>query len=179
MRASAWCDKLDTLLVPVSGLKTTACKFHKVVSLSRDKKFRVNSQCEDTENINSIKWFVLPPIQEFYFRMRNPSYKTLPPFRQDCPNPQAMASMEMIYPKTDSKIFLPVELDGSPGKAIFEATHQQPSATIYWHLDGTYLGSTQSIHQYALALKAGKHTVTLMDDSGEVLERQFSILSHH
>ncbi len=179
MRASEWCEKTDTLLVPASGLKTIGCKYHKVVHLSRDKNFRVNSQCEDIGNINPTRWFVLPPIQEFYFRLKNPSYKTLPPLRKDCLNPQTVASMEFVYPKPDSQIYIPVELDGSAGKAVFEVTHRQSTSTIFWHLEGSYIGATRNTHQLALSLTEGKHIITLVDESGTVLETAFIILSHH
>ena len=177
MRASDRCEKIDTLLLPASGLKTTGCSFHKLVHLTRNEKFRVNTQCEETSNMSPVKWFVLPPVQEFYFRLRNPSYKTLPPFRKDCANPQSLASMEMVYPKSDSKIYIPVELDGSPGKVVFEVAHRQPASVVYWHLDGNYMGMTQQAHQLALSLNTGRHTLTLMDESGEVLVRPFTVLS--
>jgi len=177
MRASENCDKVDTLQLPTAGLKTLGCKYHKVVHLSGDKKFRLNSNCEELSKMTPTKWFVLPPVQEFYFRLRNPSYKTLPPYRMDCANPQSLSSMEMVYPKPDSKIFIPVELDGSPGKVVFEATHRQSAATVYWHMDEQFIGTTKHTHQLALSLTEGKHRVTLVDDSGEVFERQFTILS--
>jgi penicillin-binding protein 1C len=179
MRATDRCDKIDTLQLPSTGLHAAGCTFHKLVSLSPDKKFRVNTLCEDPFNIQPAKWFVLPPVQEYYFRLRNSSYKTLPPFRKDCTNPQGITTMDMVYPKPDSKIFIPVDLDGSPGKVVFEVAHRQPTSTVYWHIDGTYKGATQKTHQLALSLDQGKHTLTLIDESGEVLERAFTILSRH
>jgi penicillin-binding protein 1C len=179
MRALEWCDKIDTLQIPASGLKTLGCQYHKLVPLTRNKKFRVNSQCESVDQISPTKWFVLPPLQEYYYRLRNSSYKELPPFRNDCPNPQAVASMEMIYPKSDSKIYVPIELDGSPGKTVFEVAHRQPASSVHWHLDGAYIGTTSHTHQLVISPGTGSHKITLVDDSGEVLERNFSILSRH
>jgi penicillin-binding protein 1C len=120
---------------------------------------------------------VLPPVQEYYFKQQNPSYKTLPPFRGDCLNPQSVSGMDIIYPKTGSQIYLPVELDGSPGKLVFQVAHRQRNASVYWHLDGQYIGHTRQAHQLTMAVEAGKHRLALMDDSGEVLEREFTVLS--
>ncbi len=179
MRASDYCDKIDTLLMPIAGLKTLACRYHKRIHLNSDHRFRVNTQCEELGHIFAFNWFVLPPVQEFYFRLRNPSYKALPPFRSDCSSPQSMANMDMVYPKAGSKIFIPIELDGTIGKVVFEATHRQLASTVYWHLDGSYLGTTIHQHQLAVAVREGEHTLTLVDDIGEVLEQKFAILSMH
>ena len=37
-------------------------------------------------------------------------------------------------------VLIPQELDGSRGRTVFEAVHRRREATIYWHLDGQYLG---------------------------------------
>jgi penicillin-binding protein 1C len=177
MRASSYCEKVDTLLIPVSGLKTLGCSYHRIVPLTQDRKFRVNSNCEMPQNIAPSRWFVLPPVQEYYFRLKNSTYKTLPPFRKDCVNPQGLSSLEIIYPKADSRIYVPIELDGAPGKVVFEATHRQTSGTIFWHLNGQYLGSTRLSHQMALTLGAGQHTLSLVDESGELLERNFTVIA--
>jgi penicillin-binding protein 1C len=50
--------------------------------------------------------------------------------------------MEFIYPKS-TQIYVPVELDGNMGKAIFEVAHRSANAVIYWNLDDEYIGSTK------------------------------------
>lgn len=177
MRASEWCAKIDTLACPSAGLNTLACSYHKLVHLTANKQFRVNSLCENIDNMEATGWFVLPPVQEYYYKQQNPSYKTLPPFRADCLNPQSVSGMDIIYPKAGSQIYLPIELDGSPGKLVFQVAHRQKNSTVYWHLDGQYLGQTRQTHQLTLAIDAGSHRLALMDDSGEILERKFTVLS--
>jgi penicillin-binding protein 1C len=179
MRALNNCEKVDTLFVPAPGVKTLGCQYHKVIHLSRDGKHRVNSNCEEPNNMRAVSWFILPSVQEFYFRARNPSYKGLPPLRKDCMNTQTLASMELVYPKSGAKIYIPIELDGTPGKVVFEAAHRNSSAMVYWHLDGDYLGATEQTHQFAFSLKEGEHTLSLVDGTGEILERQFTVLSKH
>jgi penicillin-binding protein 1C len=122
-----------------------------------------------------VNWFVLPPAMEWYYKSKNPSYKELPPFKSGCePNNN---SMELIYPKHYSKIYVPVELDGSMGKTIFEAAHRSSSSKIHWHLDGKYIASTENIHQMGLAPDEGEHTLTLVDDEGESSTIEFEIIS--
>jgi hypothetical protein len=51
-------------------------------------------------------------------------YKALPPFRKDCAKPLTVASMDLIYPKPNAKLFIPRELDGELGNAVFEVAHR-------------------------------------------------------
>lgn len=176
-RFSVNCEKADTVSVPLAGLNSASCQYHQVVHLSGDEKFRVHDECEPVDKIKNRRWFVLPPVAEYYFKSRNLGYRPLPPYRRDCADPSAVVSMGLIYPKPNSEIYVPVQLDGVKGQTIFEATHRNTSAVVYWHLDGVYLGSTKSIHRMAMRPNTGKHNLTLMDDSGELLQRQFEVIS--
>ncbi len=174
-RATEFCKEKKETLVTRAGLQTVPCRYHRKVHLSLDGKHRVHSDCEPISAINTVSWFVLPPVQEYYYRTKNLSYKSLPPFRRDCANPASLAAMDLIYPKLNAQIFIPRELDGQPGSALFEVAHRNHQTTIYWHLDGDYLGSTRGTHRFPVAPKSGKHLLTLVDDQGEVFERSFFI----
>ena len=87
------------------------------------------------------------------------------------------ASMSFIYPSKSGQIYVPVELDGQRGRTVFEVAHRDPEATIFWHLDEEYLDLTHGMHQMAIAPKPGKHTLTLVDENGEVLTMNFKVLS--
>jgi penicillin-binding protein 1C len=176
-RVSNLCEAADTIWVTKAGLQTTACPYHKKIHLSKNKKFRVHTACESLANIVPTSWFVLPPLQEYYFKAKTVGYLTIPPYRNDCASPSALASMDLIYPKADSKIFVPRELEGNIGSTVFEAAHQNPRAIIYWHLDGNFLGATSTTHRMALNPTMGNHVLTLVDGGGEVVKRQFQILS--
>ena len=139
-------------------------------------KYRVNSNCEDINKMQHISWFVLPPAMELYFKSKNANYKELPPFRSDCET-NGLSAMEIIYPKQFSKIYVPIELNGTLGKTIFHVAHRMANSIIYWHLDDLYIGSTQGIHQMALSPDEGIHTLTLVDETGESLVQKFEIVS--
>ena len=49
-------------------------------------------------------------------------------------------------------------------------------ATVFWHLDNEYVGETQLIHQVTLTPSPGKHTVTVVDESGNMLSVGFTIM---
>ncbi len=177
-RVSSLCPVGDTLWVAHAGLQTPACAYHKTVHLSKDHKYRVHSACYPIGEMTTESWFVLPPIMDYYFRAKNLTHKPLPPFRKDCANPVSVPSMEIVYPRQDAKIFIPRDLDGERGSAVFEAAHRTSSATVFWHLDGTYVGSTHRQHHLALAPGQGRHLLTLVDEFGESLDRTFTVISN-
>jgi penicillin-binding protein 1C len=127
--------------------------------------------------IQTSGWFVLPPVQEYYFKTHNISYKPLPPFRNDCENPASLALMDVIYPKLNSSVYVPRELNGELGQTIFEAVHRNPKITVYWHVDGSYVGSTNKLHRMALSPTMGKHVLILVDENGETITRSFKVIS--
>lgn len=177
-RISAHCESGVLTWVTRSGLETQSCEFHKQIHLSKDDKYRVNLNCEKTSSMQAVNWFVLPPVQEYYFRAKNLSYKPLPPIRADCLGATSLIAMELVYPKPNASIFIPRELDGSSGRVLFQVAHRSATSTIYWHLDGEYIGSTKMAHQLSISAPAGVHSLTLVDDKGEMLEQKFKVISN-
>lgn len=176
-RLSPYCDKVDTVWVAKSGLESDACQYHQLVHLSRDNKYRVHSGCAQPQEMQHVSWFVLPAVQEYYYTRKNLFYKPLPAFRSNCALTESVASMDLIYPKENARIFIPRELDGSTGRTIFRLAHRNKTAKVYWHLDGEYQATTEGSHELMLSPEKGKHTVTLVDMNGERLEREFEVIS--
>lgn len=176
-RASELCDQIDTIWVHQSGLKTLVCPYHRLIHLDKSGTFQVNSACESPDNMQHVSWFVLPPIQEWYFRNKNPFYKPLPPYRPGCQPHGGMINMAMIYPKNQSSIYIPVDLDGKTGRALFKLAHRNPNAMVYWHLDERFIGTTQENHQMSLSPERGPHRLTLIDKDGESLIIAFEVLT--
>lgn len=176
-RVTDVCEARSEVWIGKEGLGTLPCSYHKKVHLTPDKKYRIHSECETIDNIAHTNWFVLPPIQEYYFKTKNLSYKALPPFRLDCQNNASVVAMDLIYPKPNAKIFVPRDLDGTPGSSVFELAHRNSATKVYWHLDGEFIGETRKNHQMALNPVEGKHVLTLVDEAGEALERHFEVIS--
>ena len=177
-RAGAWCEA-DTVWIPASGLKAEACPYHRLLHLDAGGQWQVNSACESPAAMQHRAWFVLPPVEEFYFKSKNPAYIPPPPFRADCLATETASGsipMQLIYPKHPTRIYVPVELDGKLGSTVFQAAHRVADAEIFWHLDGVYLGSTKTFHQMALQPAVGKHQLTLVDKEGYRLEQTFEVI---
>ncbi|MEG2556071.1 MAG: transglycosylase domain-containing protein [Odoribacter sp.] len=174
-RASSLCDETDTVRVCVAAMKTDVCPFHRLINLDEGGTWRVTSDCEPVHRIKVKSWFVLPPVQEWYYCRTHTDYRKLPPYRSDC-HPLEEEVMEMIYPQRGTRVFIPRDFGGKPGRAIFEAVHRSPTAEIYWHVDHQYLGTTRSMHQMEIYLKEGRHLLTLMDGEGNTLQQSFSVV---
>jgi penicillin-binding protein 1C len=175
-RASSICEKTDTIWVQKKGLLTPPCPFHQIVHLDKTETWQVTSNCVSPSEMVHKSWFVLPPVQEWYYRNKNPFYKVLPPFKPGC-GPSESHDMDMIYPHPDSKIYIPVDIDGKPGSVVFKVAHRQPQHMIYWHLDDQFIGTTVQIHQMALSPQKGFHRLTLVDEDGESLTIRFEIMT--
>jgi penicillin-binding protein 1C len=170
------CSERDSVKVPVSGLHSPVCPYHRMIHVTADSRFRVNRDCLAAGEMIQSSWFVLPPVQEWYYHKNHPEYRLLPPYKEGCGSDFG-GSMDLVYPRENSGIFIPVELSGNKGRVIFEAVHRDEDATIYWHLDGIFIASTHYMHQVELLSTPGRHTLVLVDENGEELTRHFKILS--
>jgi penicillin-binding protein 1C len=146
------------------------------VHLDADATFRVDGDCESPGRMRQTTWFVLPPTQEFYYRRAHAEYQALPATRADCRGPGAQA-LALVYPDADARVLIPRELDGRRGRTVFEAVSRRENATLFWHLDGRYLGETHTFHQQSLDMEPGEHILTVVDDEGERVARRFQVLA--
>ena len=176
-RAGMSCTETDSILIPEQGLNTSPCPYHVIVHLTNDGKYRLNSECAKTSDMLHVPWFVLPPVQEWYYQSKNPDYKQLPPLHPDCYSNENIAEMDLIYPKDNSRIYIPYELDGTQGQVVFEAAHRIHDASIYWHIDQEYIGTTKYIHQIGICPEQGEHILTLVDESGNMLQKKIEVLA--
>ncbi len=174
-RPNEFCDLLDTVWVHFNGVNTEFCPYHKLIHLNATGRYQVTDVCESPLKMKHLPWFVLPPLQEWYYKKKESTYKSLPPYRSDCLTEQ-QAVMAFIYPHASASIYVPVNLNAQKGQTVFEVAHREASAIIYWHLDGEYIGLTQYIHQMALSPSAGKHDVVLVDEIGNSITAHFLIM---
>ncbi len=140
---------------------------------------RVDSDCASPSAMTHQDWFVLSPAEEFYYRQSHADYRPLPPLRAGCAvtAPAGRQSLALLYPDANARVLIPRELDGHRGRTVFEAISRRREATIYWHLDGQYLGETHTFHQQSLDIEPGEHILTLVDDTGERVARRFQVLA--
>lgn len=169
-----FCEDTDTVLILPAGLRTEACPYHHLVTLTADESRRIYENCANTEPTHRKSWFVLPPVWEWYYKQYHPEYKPLPPFKAGC-GEDAFVPMQFIYPPMNARIKLPRQLDGSKGFITVELAHSNPEATVFWHLDETYRTQTQDFHKISLQPPSGKHSLTAVDDEGNTVSTTFFV----
>jgi len=167
--------------VPEESRFDRMCTFHQTVHLDETGRFRVDSRCVPVDRMRHESWFVLPPVQEYFYRTDHAEYRPLPPFRSDCGGGPAgergSRVMSLVYPEPDVSVYVPIGLDGQVGEVVFEAVHRESGATIHWYLDERYVASTRVFHQIGVAPEPGPHRLVLTDDQGRRLVRDFQVVS--
>ncbi|MDH5326846.1 MAG: penicillin-binding protein 1C [Gammaproteobacteria bacterium] len=162
---------------PVEAPFQQVSRRFKRVHLDTQGQWQVHSRCESTANMQHRNWFVLPPVQAFYYKHHHLDYKPLPDFRADCRQVSAgFNTFEILSPQVGAQIYIPVDLGERREKTLLEAKHKDSEATLYWHLNEEYLGETQVFHQMAVDLTPGKYRLTIVDQNGAEQHRRFEIL---
>jgi len=177
-RAGPYCEEIRTAWAPRLAPGGPPCPYCRLIHLDGTQRWQVNSSCAPVASIESRPWFVLPPTMEYYYRRHHSDYRVLPPFRPDCAvvEDSGRPALSLIYPTQGSRIYVPRELGGGRGRAVFQAAARDPEARVHWHLDDEYLGTTSGLHQMALAPEPGEHMLTLVDDAGRRVQCAFAVL---
>jgi len=112
--------------------------------------------------------FVLPPAMEWYYRPHHPEYT-------GATRRRAQTAIQFIYPQTGAILSIPRQLSGEKEGIVFRAAHHRSDATLWWHLDNTYVGETRLRHELLLSPAPGQHTLTVVDDEGGTAAVRFTI----
>lgn len=177
--AGGQCEAEDAEIPRLSHFASVT-PFHKRIHLDAAEQFRVHGDCEAISQLRTRHWFVLPPVQEFYWRQHHADYKPLPPWRGDCVNRLHRLDddmpIELIYPQPHSRIYIPMTLEGRRSRAVFKAVHRDPQAILHWHLDDEFIGTTDIFHEREVALEPGVHRLLIVDQQGYRLQRRFRVM---
>lgn len=174
-KASNLCPDLDIVPISRSASKTPTCKYHRIVHLDQAGNYQVNSICYPVEKMLEKPWFILPPAQAWYYKQFHTNYQEPPEFLEGCIHEGDF--LEMIYPKRFTKVFVPVEIDGNPGRIVFEAAHRNPDTKVYWYLNDQYIGETTHGHQMGIFPSTGMHLLSLVDEVGRSLSIPFEAVN--
>jgi penicillin-binding protein 1C len=168
------CEEKIVTDIPQNGERSKSCPYHRLIHLNKKGK-RVNSSCYPVTEMIEKKFFVLPPLAAWYYRKKHIDYQNLPPWDENC-QPVNERNMDLIYPKNNARIFLPKDFNNEQQSTVFKAVHYNPNAVIYWHIDDKFIGKTQGKHQLDIYANPGKHILTLIDNQGEIIKRNFEIV---
>lgn len=177
MLPSEHCPLLRNELVPARAGSHAPCPYHRAVHLDRTGTYRVDATGYPVQEMQTVSWFVLPPTAAWYCQRHRTNYRPLPPWMPGCAGSTAEPTMQFIYPRVDrAQLSVPRARDGKPSTVLFEVSHVDSESTVYWHLDGTFVGQTYHFHQLALQPTLGHHTITAIDASGQRIAREFYVI---
>ncbi|MFZ0597565.1 MAG: penicillin-binding protein 1C, partial [Flavobacterium sp.] len=161
--------------VPKKGKSTVVCPYHKTVHLDKAQQFQVNSSCESIDNIVTKNWFVLPPVMAWYYKSQHIEYLPLPPFKEDCQGTQT-TSMDFIYPKTNSKIYLTKNFNSDVQPVILKVAYSERDRELFWYVDNVYKATTKTFHELPITPTSGIHYITVVDAFGNEIRRKIEII---
>lgn len=174
--AAGICPETEEMPVAKTALKTGHCNYHKPIHLDSTQTFQVHSMCYPVNKMVTSSWFILPPSQAWYYKRYNADFNLPPAIMKTCTD-ATEGRIEMIYPRNFTKVFVPVEINGDPGRVVFEAAHHNPEARIFWYLDDEFIGETTDNHQIGLFPMAGPHLLSLVDEQGRELSVPFEAIN--
>ncbi len=158
--AGRHCADTKEVLLPRTSVKSNRCPYCKEVAISLDGMRLVDDRSEPTRR---ECYFVLPPLMEHYYRQQHQEYVPLP--KKIAANNTMEHSFHFAYPADGSIVSIPKQMDGKRGAIVCQAVHSS-SAELFWHLDGSFIGTTTDVHKMQIKPSIGYHTVTIVDDLG-------------
>jgi len=161
--------------VPKKGKSTAVCPYHKKIHLDKTEKFQVNSSCESIDNIVTKNWFVLPPVMAWYYKSQHIEYLPLPPFKEDCQGTQT-TTMDFIYPKANSKIYLTKNFNSEVQPVILKVAYSERDKELFWYVDDVYKATTKTFHELPVSPTTGIHYITVVDAFGNEIRRKIEIV---
>lgn len=172
-RATSNCPETKKCLVPKGSLNAPPCKYHQRIFTASNGE-RVHIDCEP--NASESLSLVLPPVEGYFYQKDHPTYMGLPDWRSDCTPTEDSKGLAIIHPLHNARIKLTTDLDEQQDPLVLEAIDLKQEGTLFWHLDNTFLGATQSIHQQEVFPTSGKHTLLVMNEKGESTSIRFEII---
>jgi len=171
--AKEHCPKIKQW-VTKKGKSTKVCPYHKTIHLDKTEQFQVNSSCESVENIVTKNWFILPPVMAWYYKSQHIEYMPLPPFKEDCQGTKT--TMDFIYPKANSKIYLTKDFNSKVQPVILKVAYSERDKELFWYVDNVYKATTKTFHELPITPTSGTHYITVVDASGNEIRRKIEIV---
>ncbi|MFN8284501.1 MAG: penicillin-binding protein 1C [Chitinophagales bacterium] len=176
-RAGDACEHIENRSVPITCLRSTLCPYHHTVFVDKMQQYIVNADNTNRNEMVAQNYFTLPPLMQKYYMLKHPEYKLLPPNKDNMLACNSKNALQVVYPKSNSKILIPKEMNGEQGKIVLEAVDGNPNATLFWHIDENYAGQTTTIHQQSVYLPVGKHTLTIIDNNANERKINFEVIN--
>lgn len=154
------------------------CPFHKSIYVQSvsGKKFQVCSLCWEPGKYEKEKRLVYPPDVTQYLRESGVMVSDVPPHKRDCPGLDEGNPIQVVYPVSNARLWIPRDFGGELQKVTFSVAHRVSGRKVFWYIDNVYMGVTERRHKMAFQLSAGPHRLEVVDGEGNRVRRKFSVL---
>ncbi|MBP5524413.1 MAG: penicillin-binding protein 1C [Paludibacteraceae bacterium] len=167
MLASLECPNPVTQVMPFNGVNSGVCKYHHVVKVTEDGKYRVSNM--DEASVNAT-YFTLPANMEYFYKKNHPEYITLPPYSDVFIGEKSKSNLGFIYPQNGAVLSCVGKSADEENGVLFELAHKRPMTEVFWFIDGRYLSSTVGEHKLQIEMEEGKHKISVVDENGDKAE---------
>jgi penicillin-binding protein 1C len=169
--AGEYCEKKVVAMVPRCAIPAPICPYHKKILSDSAQQFRYHTQCAPHYAKEKIM-LVMEPVQELYYKLKNPTFVSVPPLHPDCLTSEKETEFQILYPREGLQLNFP---DGK-NEIICKVTHRNKKARLKWYVDDSLVAQTTGIHQISVSLKSGKHKLSVMDSEGNAENVCFEIM---
>ena len=158
--AGRYCADIKEVLLPRNSDKSLTCPYCREINVSLDGQRLITDRSEPTR---TERYFVLPPLMEYYYRQQHLEYAPLPvrTFSSDI----ADNIFHFVYPSDGSIVSVPKLIDGTRGSVVCQVVHSSLTE-LFWHLDDSFIGTTSNVHKMQIQPSSGYHTITVVDNWG-------------
>jgi penicillin-binding protein 1C len=171
--ANEFCP-IDSNYISRSSSFIKQCTHHQQIFTDNTGSYKVNKNCYEGNIITKVETSI--PIEVAYYYKQTQLYTPPLPLHPSCIKQENEKTTKIIYPEKNMQIYQPKIGEGERNKIVLRAHHISRDATLLWHLDDKFLGSTQKIHEMSILLKEGNHRLLIIDESGNEDACSFEIL---
>jgi len=172
-RATSKCKNTIDRFVPRDQKPLKLCPYHKTIFLTKDEKNTVCSLCWEEGNYKKETKLLYPPEIAQYLRESGTIVYNSPPHKENCNNSISINTLQIIYPKNNSHIWIPYDFGNKKQKLVLKAAHMNKDEILYWYLDSKYIGKSRNIHKIPVYLNKGWHTLKIIDSNGNNTKSTF------
>jgi len=172
---SQYCTETKTVRMPKTEIMTGVCPYHKKVFLDKTHQYRVFPDCYNIDNECFEIYYSLPPVMEWFYKKKDPLYRSLPPIMPGCHAGKHETVMSFIYPEESASLIIPKGIKGDRQSIVFEIAHRNPKKRVFWTLNETFLGVTTNIHQMPINSEPGSYVLRCVDEDGNEISRNITI----
>ena len=174
-RAGPDCINTITAEVPEFMKPLRKCPYHKSIFTTMDEKHEVCSLCWEPGNYKKVSRLFLSPDVVQYLRDRGVNMSNIPPHNKDCPQISGNNPLDIIYPTSKARLWIPRDFNRQRQKLTLRAAHREDGKKIFWYIDHQFKATTQENHVIALNLENGWHNLEIVDENGNRKNRRFFV----